>query len=110
MPAGESWEKQFLALMAGKVECKRDRMAHRTGNVFIEYQFQGKPSGLAITEAPWWAIGIDGPSGDVETAILASVEWLRAKCRPLYKSARDISGGDGGATRGILLRMDDFRS
>lgn len=110
LPAGENWEQQFLVLMAGKIECKRDRAAHKTGNIFIEYQFNGKPSGLAITEASWWAIGIDGKTGDVETAILVSVAWLKAKCRSFIGTKRDVRGGDRTKARGILLRMDDFRS
>lgn len=101
--AGHSWERQFLNLLNGKVECKLDRLARTTGNLFIEYQCRGRPSGLAVTEAEWWAIGIVGPNGDVETAVLASVPWLIVICGILYRAGRIVSGGDDGASRGVLL-------
>lgn len=35
-------------------EVKADRLAHRTGNLCIEYQHSLKPSGIAVTKAEWW--------------------------------------------------------
>ena len=111
LEGGEEWEGFFKNLIgSGKVECKRDKTAHKTGDIFIEYKCRGKPSGLSITEAGWWAIAIDNPKGDFETAILASVPWLKDKCRSLLETGRDVNGGDDNATCGILLRMDDFRT
>ena len=112
LPEGKEWEGFFKSIVgSGKVENKRDKLAHKTGNVFIEYECRGKPSGLATTEASWWAIGIDNENGDIETAILASVQWLKAKCREhLGTSWRNVSGGDNGLSKGILLKMDDFRT
>jgi len=101
--AGHSWERHFLNLLNGKVECKLDRLARTTSNLFIEYECRGHPSGLAVTEAGWWAIGIVGPDGDVETAVLVSVPWLKAVCGRLYRAGRIVSGGDDGASRGVLL-------
>jgi len=109
LSAGEAWEQAFLGLIANaKIECKRERKARTTGNVFVEYHCRGHPSGLSVTEATWWAIGIEGPTGDIETAILASVPWLKDVCRPLLGTARDVAGGDDGLARGILLKMRDF--
>lgn len=110
LQAGEDWEDFFENIVAsGKVECKRDRKVRLTGNIYIEYRCFGKPSGLSVTEAEWWAIGIENESGDIETAILASVPWLKEKCREYLKTSRDVGGGDDGASQGILLKMDDFR-
>lgn len=109
---GEAWEGFFQGIVkSGKIECKRDRLAHKTGNVFIEYRCRGKDSGLSMTEAEWWAIGIENKHGDIETAILASVPWLKAKCRQVAKKypRRNINGGDDNAAQGVLLKLDDFR-
>jgi hypothetical protein len=109
LSAGESWEDAFLGLIGNsKVECKLDRKAKETGNVFIEYEYRGRPSGLAVTEAEWWAIGIEGTKGDVETAILASVPWLKERCRELFRTPRNKPGGDDGLARGIIVRLSDF--
>lgn len=102
--AGEDWEHSFLGLLVnGKVECKRDRMTRKTGNLFIEYRCHNEASGIATTDAAWWVIGIEGPTGDVETAVLASVEWLKETCGRLYKAGRIVRGGDDNASDGVLL-------
>jgi len=107
--SGEEWEGFFQGIVeSGKIECKRDRKTHETGNVFIEFYCRGKKSGLSVTEAEWWAIGIENKNGDIETAILASVPWLKNKCRSLWKTNR-VRGGDDNAAQGILLKLDDFR-
>jgi hypothetical protein len=109
LPGGKEWENEFAAIIfSGKIECKRDKLTHKTGNVFIEYQCRGKPSGLSITQANWWAIGIEGQNGDIEVALLVSVPWLKAKCRPLWKTSKDVEGGDDKLSRGILLRLEEF--
>lgn len=111
LPGGQEWESFFKNIVtSGEIECKRDKKAHETGNVFIEYQCRGKPSGLSITKANWWAIGIDNKNGNVETAILASVPWLKHICRKYYKTSRDVVGGDNNLSRGILLRFSDFQN
>lgn len=108
--SGEEWEGFFQGIVeSGKIECKRERLAHKTGNIFIEYRCRGKPSGLSVTGAKWWAIGIENMNGDIETAILAGVLWLKAKCRTFIGTNRDVSGGDDNAAQGILLKLDDFR-
>jgi hypothetical protein len=109
LKGGEAWEDFFSNIVAsGKVECKRDKKAHQTGNVFIEYECRGRCSGLSVTEATWWAIGIEGSNGDIETAILVSVPWLKDKCRTYLGTTRDVVGGDDKATRGVLLCLADF--
>lgn len=102
--AGEDWEHSFLGLLVNsKVECKCDRLTRQTGNLFVEYRCRGERSGLATTEAAWWVIGIEGPTGEVETAVLASVPWLKAVCGVLYRAGRIVRGGDDNASEGVLL-------
>jgi hypothetical protein len=36
-------------------EVKADRMTERTGNIVIEYECNGKPSGITATKADFWA-------------------------------------------------------
>ena len=42
-----------------KVEVKRDLKSKETGNIFIEYQSRGKPSGLATTESDFYCFVIE---------------------------------------------------
>jgi len=111
LPGGQEWESFFYNIIAsGKIECKRDKLAYKTGNIFVEYECRGSPSGIAITEAEWWAIGIDNEKGDIETAIMASVPWLKQTCRKYLDTPRDVSGGDNGLSRGIILPLKEFRN
>tara|TARA_R110000824_G_scaffold104232_1_gene247396 strand:+ start:96 stop:569 length:474 start_codon:yes stop_codon:yes gene_type:complete len=45
----------FVPEISAGVEVKVDSMAHKTGNVFIEVSLGGKPSGLMVTLAMYWA-------------------------------------------------------
>lgn len=110
LPGGQEWEGFFKSIVGtGKVENKRDKLTHNTGNVFIEYECRGKKSGLSTTSAEWWAIGIENESGDIESALLLSVPYLRDLCKKLWDERPHVRGGDNGLSRGILLKMDDFR-
>ena len=45
----------FVPEIAAGIEVKVDSIAHKTGNVFIEISLGGKPSGLMVTLATYWA-------------------------------------------------------
>lgn len=52
---GEVGEKNLYGIFKdSKIECKRDRMALLTGNMAIEYEQNGKPSGIATSRADYW--------------------------------------------------------
>lgn len=59
---GTAREKAFEDLLLSKTvevilfECKADEMALQTGRVFLEFEQQGRPSGLAVSTADYWAI------------------------------------------------------
>ena len=92
--------EQYLAeiLENAKIEVKTDFQAHETGNVFVEYESRGKPSGLATTQADWWAFVIA-----TSRIKMIRTDELRALCRNYLKSNRDTVGGDNNTSKGILL-------
>ena len=49
----------FVPEISAGVEVKADSMSHETGNVFIEISLGGKPSGLMVTLATYWAYVIN---------------------------------------------------
>ena len=108
LAVGLAFEKddvRRLLTESGLIECKVDLKAYRTGNVFIEYEYRGQPSGLAITEAAFWAIGLLNAEGTIETIVFVSVPRLKDLCRPFLKTSHDLAGGDHHRTRGIKLPM-----
>ena len=53
---GQVREKRVAELLSNdKVEIKTERSWWRkTGNIAIEYEYRGKPSGVDKTDAKWW--------------------------------------------------------
>jgi hypothetical protein len=100
---GQMAEKELAAVLQDKrIEVKSDKLAHKTGNVFVEYASRGKPSGLATTQADYYCFEVK------ETFVLISVIKLKLICRKYFKTERDITGGDENTSKGILLPVLDM--
>lgn len=87
-----------------KIEVKSERgMWMDTGNICIEYQSYGKPSGIAATEADFWfhnlCIG-----EDIFATLIFKVDNLK-KIIDNLDSKRSVSGGDHNASRMWLLNI-----
>ena len=92
-----------------KVEVKSERdMWVRTGNIAIEYESYGKPSGIAATEADYWFHNLC--IGDETFATLVfDVPSLKRIIDNLDEK-RTVSGGDNGAARMYLLSLQKLFS
>ena len=106
---GQIREQLFADIMEGKelVEGKTERGQWlRTGNLAIECQSRGKLSGIATTEADWWAHFLaDGE--DTKAVIMIKVPELKARIKKLKKLgvAEDARGGDNDTSRLVLLPL-----
>lgn len=79
---GQKREQRIKEMIEeGTVEVKTERnWWYKTGNIAVEYESFGKPSGIAATEAKYWAHVL--ANGDEEHCIL----WFRtAKLKQLVK-------------------------
>jgi len=100
---GQEGESQFAEIVNNKkVEVKRDRVAHKTGNLFIEYESRGKPSGIATSQADTYAYWIG------EACLVISSERLKHICRNYIGTEFDILGGDNNTSKGILLPIESI--
>ena len=87
-----------------KIEVKSERdMWAKTGNIAIEYESYGKPSGINATEADYWfhnlCIG-----KDTFATLVFDVPSLKRIIENLdYK--KSVSGGDTNASRMYLLNL-----
>ena len=87
-----------------KIEVKSERdVWQRTGNIAIEYQSWGKPSGIAATEADYWFHNLC-VGDDIYATIIFRVDILK-KIIDNLDSVRSVSGGDGNASRMYLLNL-----
>ena len=79
---GQKREQRIKEMIEeGTVEVKTERnWWYKTGNIAVEYESFGKPSGIAATEAKYWAHVL--ANGDEEHCIL----WFRTeKLKQLVK-------------------------
>lgn len=101
---GQVRERELQNILSGKVEVKTDFMVSRTGNVAIEYECYGEPSGINATESEWWAIVLDGDKYQGRQIVLVSIERLRE----IVRGCRVVNGGDNGAAKMYLVPVEKF--
>ncbi len=104
---GQVFEKKVAEILGqSKIEVKTEKDKWKqTGNIVIEYESRGKPSGIITTEAGYWlhnlAIG-----DNICFSLLIPVSSLRkyiAKNNP-----RSVRGGDDMTSKLYLIKLTDL--
>jgi len=80
---GKKHEKLVMKSMEN-FELKTDRKAHKTGNVYVEFQSRGKDSGIRTSKSDTWIFKI------------------------VSKDYRVLPGGDNLTSKGYLVPMGDL--
>ena len=87
-----------------KVEVKSERgMWIKTGNIAIEYESYGKPSGIEATESDYWFHNLC-VGDDIYATLVFETEQLK-KILEIIPSKKSVSGGDHNASRMWLLPL-----
>ena len=87
-----------------KIEVKSERgMWQKTGNIAIEYQSYGKPSGIAATESDYWFHNLC-VGNDTFCTLVFDTKSLKKIIKNL-DSKKSVSGGDNNASRMYLLNL-----
>jgi len=95
---------KLLASSGDSVEIKSDQKCRRTGNLFVEYEQKGRPSGVSTTTASFWAFEFDD-----DCWVVVPTERLRLVARQAYRDeSRRVLGGDFNRYRGVLVRIADL--
>ena len=106
--AAERLAKEILSGEHGTVEVKREWYVSSSGNVAIEYKCRGRPSGIATSTATWWAFVLDGAKYGHEVVVLIKRTRLREMAREFYKKGYLKPGGDDGASRMVLIPVEEL--
>jgi len=93
---GENHLKNILE----SVEVKTDRATHATGNVAVELEYRGKPSGLATSNAKYWAFVF---AGEYKGEVIILIERERLKNVVKDGNFRTVYGGDDMASKLVLI-------
>ena len=104
LEVGQLSEKFLANLLENRtIEVKRDFLAAKTGNVFVEYESRGKPSGIATSTADYWAFVLDD-----ERIIMIPRGLLKVMAREAFEADRLATGGDSNTSRGVLVRVREL--
>jgi len=91
-----SWDIKYGELT---FECKADAKSELTGNVIIEIEFNGKPSGILVSKSKYWAVR-------------ALNRWNVAFTEVVRHHMEDypiVKCGDGRKGKGHLMPYPDYR-
>ena len=107
---GQVREKQVADMLQGKkIEVKSERgMWQKTGNIAIEFESYGKPSGIAATESDYWFHNLC--VGDETFCTLVFDTNSLKKIIDNLDSKRSVSGGDHNASRMYLVNLQKLFS
>jgi len=85
------------------IEVKNDNMSYKTGNVAIEIECRGKPSGINTTKANYWVQIILGEPYITTPSLIKKI--LKSDAVP----KKFVVGGDKGSnTKMVLFKQKDF--
>jgi hypothetical protein len=86
-----------------KIEVKADRLARKTGNIYIEYESNKKPSGISTSTSNIYVYYIINDSNDYNMYIIPTIELKEMIDAKTY--FKKVSGGDGWRSRGYLFKI-----
>ena len=102
---GQTWEKHIDEMFSGAKTCEikteRDTWA-KTGNICIEVQSYGKPSGLASTEAELWVQNLV-KDGELVCSLVFNTDKLKDIVKEM--NTRTVMGGDNYASKLHLVSL-----
>jgi len=103
-------EEKIADMMTNKkIEVKSEKdMWQKTGNICIEYESWGKPSGIKATEADYWFHNLC--VGDNEFCTLVFKTDVLKTIVDKLDTFKTVSGGDHKASRMFLVNLQKLFS
>ena len=104
---GKVFEQKVADMLQNKkIEVKTERdMWKSTGNIVVEFESRGRPSGIASTEAEYWfhnlAIG-----EDIVMTLVFPTKTLRNYIA--NNNPRMVRGGDNNTSRLYLIKLQEL--
>lgn len=90
-------------LEGSKIELKTEtHQWELTGNIAIEFECNGKPSGLAVTEAEFWCHELRRENETLVYLIIPT-QKLKDLCGVIYMRDGFKEGGDGSRSKMVLV-------
>ena len=105
---GQMFEKKLEDILRNKkIEVKTERDIWKdSGNIAIEYQYKGRKSGIAVTQAEWWA-HILQDNEDIKCILLMPTEELNRVARK-HLLDKKVIGGDNNNSKMVLVPIHEL--
>lgn len=108
LKVGQVGEQLLSSILTNKtIEVKRDSWICKSGNIAIEYESRGKPSGIATSTAEYWAIIFSGEYND-EMILLIEAERLKKIARQYYLKGNIKAMGDSNTSKAVLIPIKEL--
>lgn len=108
LKVGQIGEQLIASIFTDKtIEVKRDSWIGRSGNIAIEYESRGKPSGIATSKADYWIIIFSGEYND-EIGFFIESERLKKIARFYYLAGNIKSMGDSNTSKAVLIPIEEL--
>ena len=105
---GKEGERIVDSLFKDKlVEVKRDSWVSKSGNIAIEYESRGKPSGIATTQADYWIIIFSGGYQD-KVMYVFETQILKKVSRKYFKKGNVKAMGDNNTSMSVLIPIKEI--
>ncbi len=108
LKVGQVGEQLLSSILTSKtIEVKRDAWICKSGNIAIEYESRGKPSGIATSEAAYWAIIFSGEYND-EMILIIEIERLKKIARQYFLKGKIKAMGDSNTSKAVLIPVTEL--
>jgi hypothetical protein len=89
-----------------KIELKTETWQwEQTGNICIEYKFNGEPSGIAATQADYWVHELRR-DGETLCYLMFPIERMKKVARHFHDiGSKRAKSGDGGKSEVVLIPL-----
>ena len=104
---GEKYENELQEILESKeIELKTDAKCHETGNVFVEFESRGKPSGIENTTAKFWVFCLHSDKFKEQTFVFIPTRRLKKLINTYHYVVK--KGGDNWTSKGYLIPKEDL--
>ena len=100
-------EKELRDILGkSKVEVKTDSIWKGSKRLAVEFRCRGKPSGISVSEAEYYAFILDA-NGYTEGIIIVPIEKVKILATKYFKTNK-VFGGDDKASEMVLVPIEEF--
>lgn len=108
LKVGQEGERLVDSIFKDKrIEVKRDSWICKSGNIAIEYESRGKPSGISTTEAEYWIIIFSGDCQD-KVMYIFETKWLKELSREYFMKGSMKAMGDNNTSMAVLIPVSEI--